>query len=249
MPNYFLILSYDGTDFHGWQSQPEDRTVQDVLEDGLRALFAPGIRATAAGRTDAGVHAIALPVNFTSTFERPPETVIRALNSMLPPDVRVRSCKAVPDAFSARYDAVSRSYRYRLECSHFQDPLTRHYAWQLPVEMDWDSVQNAVSSLLGEHDFSSFRSAGCVAKSPVRKMLAANIENLGGGRFSLVFEANGFLRGMVRSIVGTLVEIGRGERPASDMAGLLASPDRGGAGTKAPPHGLYFLAARYPETP
>ncbi|MCL4234473.1 MAG: tRNA pseudouridine synthase A, partial [Deltaproteobacteria bacterium] len=196
MPNYLLILAYDGTDFHGWQSQPSDRTVQDTLEAALAKLFEPGIRATAAGRTDAGVHAVSMPVNFHATRERDPDLVRRALSALLPPDIEVRQCRIVPGDFSARFSASSRCYRYRIETGRFRDPLTRRHAWQIPIELDADAVQNALPFLVGEHDFGSFRSAGCVAKSPVRTILRASLSRPAPGKWDLEFEATGFLRGM-----------------------------------------------------
>lgn len=245
MPNYLLILAYDGTDFHGWQSQPSDRTVQDVLESALAKLFEPGVRATAAGRTDAGVHARAMPVSFHAARERDPDLVRRALCGLLPPDVEARACRIVPDDFSARFSARSRIYRYRIETGRFRDPITRRFAWQIPIELDADAMQNALPFLVGEHDFGSFRSAGCVAKSPVRTMLRAELTRPDDRRWELVFEASGFLRGMVRAIVGTLADVGLGRRAPEDMEELLRLPDRARAGRSAPACGLFFAGARY----
>ncbi|MCZ7584854.1 MAG: tRNA pseudouridine(38-40) synthase TruA [Deltaproteobacteria bacterium] len=247
MPTYLLTLRFDGTDFSGWQSQPNTRTVQDVLETALAELFEQGIRTAAAGRTDAGVHAECLPVSFTSGVVRDAGTVVRALNQKLPNDLAVMTARVVPDGFSARYDAVSRSYRYQIAVGAVRDPLVRRTHWQLPVDLSADAMDNALAALVGEHDFSSFRGADCAAKTPVKTMVHAARRDLGAGRTALDFEAGGFLRGMVRSIVGTLVEIGRGERPASDMAELLARPDRAGAGRTAPAHGLFFARANYSE--
>ncbi|MCC6158138.1 MAG: tRNA pseudouridine(38-40) synthase TruA [Deltaproteobacteria bacterium] len=248
MPNYLLTLSYDGTDFHGWQSQPSDRTVQDVLESALAKLFEPGIRATAAGRTDAGVHALCLPVNFHAARERDPDLVRRALSALLPYDVEVRSCRIVPGEFSARFSARSRIYRYRIETGRFRDPITRRFAWQIPIELDTDAMQNALPLLAGEHDFGSFRSAGCVAKSPVRTILRAELKRPEPRRWELGFEATGFLRGMVRAIVGTLVEVGLGRRPPQEIEDLLRLPDRARAGRSAPACGLFFTGARYGDS-
>jgi tRNA pseudouridine38-40 synthase len=247
MSNYLLILAYDGTDFHGWQSQPDARTVQDELESALGKLFAPGIRATAAGRTDAGVHALALPVNFVSGIERPTDVVMRALNALLPDDLRVMECRRVPDGFSARFNALSRTYRYLVSCEPVFNPIERRYLWHLPVELNWESVHNSLSLLAGEHDFTSFRGSGCVSKTPIRRMISAEAVFIGENRFALRFQATGFLKQMVRSIVGTVVEIGKGDRPVSDMALLLERPDRAAAGRTAPAHGLYFVCAEYPE--
>jgi len=247
MLNYLLHLTFDGTDFHGWQSQHGVRTVQDVVEEKVAVLFEPGIRLTAAGRTDAGVHALSLPVNFSTIVERDPGTVCRALNGHLPEDVRVTSCRIVPDGFSARSNAVSRTYRYQIAFGPCRDPILRRFFWHLPVEIQAASVQNALPFLVGEHDFSSFRASGCVAPSPVKKIISAEWETLGADRFALVFEANGFLRGMVRSLAGTLMEIGRGRRPPEDVVRLLETPNRAEAGRTAPPHGLFFVCAKFGE--
>jgi tRNA pseudouridine38-40 synthase len=248
MPNYLVILTFDGSDFHGWQTQPELRTVQETCEQAVATLFEPGINVTAAGRTDAGVHAIGMPANFKTIKMREPHIVKRALNGLLARDVRVTDCRIVPDDFSARFKARSRAYRYLIETALVADPLTRRYAWQAPVELHLESMQDALADLVGEHDFSSFRASDCASISPVRRMLSARMTELGDGKLELFFEATGFLKHMVRSIVGTLVEIGKGDRPPEDMRELLAHPDRSRVGRTAPPQGLFFIYARYPES-
>ncbi|MCB1153344.1 tRNA pseudouridine(38-40) synthase TruA [bacterium] len=248
MPNYLLELSYDGRDFAGWQLQRQgERTVQGEVELALAELFEPGTRVTAAGRTDAGVHAVAMPASFESKVERDDETVVRALNATLPPDVKVRRCRHVPQSFSARFSAAARVYRYQLESREIFEPLSRLRWARVGVAFDWSAVHNALAPVVGEHDFTSFRAAGCTATSPIRVMHRAELTELGDGRGVLEFEANGFLRNMVRSLVGTLIEIGEGRRPAGDMAALLEYPNRDEVGKTAPAHGLYFVTARYPE--
>ncbi len=245
MPNYLATLAFDGRDFHGWQLQPGLRTVQMVCEKAAETLFESGIRFTAAGRTDAGVHALALPASFKTLKNREPAVVRRALNALLPEDVRVMDCTIVADDFSARFDAVSRAYRYVIETAGVPNPINRRYAWQEPGRLLEDRMREALSALAGEHDFSAFRASDCASKSPVRRMIKTEMENTGDGRLEIFFEASGFLKHMVRSIVGTLMEIGRGDRPAGDMKGLLENPDRSRVGRTAPAHGLYFLFARY----
>ncbi|MBZ0271563.1 tRNA pseudouridine(38-40) synthase TruA [bacterium] len=245
--SYLIHLTFDGTDFAGWQSQTGVRTVQDTLTAALADLFEPGVTATAAGRTDAGVHAIDMPVSFATAIDREPEIVMRALNATLPPDVKVKEARRVRDGFSARRNAIFRAYRYVIETHPFFDPLTRRYAYQIPVALDGTAMQNAVLRLLGEHDFTSFRAAGCTAKSPVRTVIAASVADEGEGRVVLSISANGFLRHMVRSIAGTLIEIGRHDRPVEDIDRLLAAPRRDEAGVTAPPQGLFFVRADYPE--
>ena len=240
---YRLIVEYDGTEFHGWQRQPDARTVQATLEDALARLLGQPTRAAAAGRTDAGVHAVGQVVCFHSARALPLDTVRRALNALTPADVTVRAADTVPDAFDVRHAARGRRYVYRLWTRREPSPFWRRYAWHVPWALDLDRMRAGAVALVGEHDFSSFRAAGCDAAHPVRRVVRSELAQRGD---LLVYEieATAFLRHMVRNIVGTLEEVGAGRRSA-DLAALLAARDRTQAAATAPAHGLCLAEIRY----
>lgn len=240
---YRLIVEYDGTDFHGWQRQLDRRTVQATLEDALARLLGRPTRAAAAGRTDAGVHAAGQVVCFHSERVFPFATLRRALNALTPDDLAVRAADAVPDDFDVRHAARSRRYVYRLWNRREPSPFWRRYAWHVRWTLEPEAMRRAAAQVIGEHDFSSFRAAGCDAAHPVRRVARSELTRRGD---LLVYEieATAFLRHMVRNIVGTLVEIGSGRR-SEDVAALLAARDRTQAAATAPAHGLCLAEIRY----
>ena len=243
--NLKLTLEYDGTDFSGWQVQPETRTVQGVLEDALADLVGEAVRVTGAGRTDAGVHALGQVANVTTSLALPAEKAGAALNARLPRDVGIVGAVDVPESFHARFDAVSRAYRYLIGGA--ESPVWRRNRWFVRAALAEEPMREALAVLLGEHDFSSFCLVGsepdhhrcCVTE------ISLECEVDFGGMVILRIVANRFLRGMVRSIVGTLVEVGRGKTSPSEFETILAARDRGAAGPTAPPHGLYLEEVRY----
>jgi tRNA pseudouridine38-40 synthase len=238
-----LVLEYDGTDFSGWQSQPGERTVQEVLEGAIARLLGRRAAAAAAGRTDAGVHAAGQVVCFSTERILPAETVGRALNALTPRDLNVREVEIVPDGFDPRRSASSRVYAYRIWNRSTPSPFWRRYAWYVRRPLALESMQAAAAVLIGEHDFSSFRAAGCDARHPVRRVLRSAIRHEGHVlRYEI--EATAFLRHMVRNIVGTLVEIGSGQRDP-EIAILLAARDRTRAGITAPALGLCLERVNY----
>lgn len=240
---YRLIVEYDGTDFHGWQRQPGLRTVQATLEEALARLLGHAARVAAAGRTDAGVHAAGQVVSFTSERALACSTLCRALNALTPDDVAVRAADTVPDAFDVRRAARRRRYVYRLWIRREASPFWRRYAWHIPWALDAAAMQRAAAQVIGEHDFSSFRAAGCDARHPVRRVAQSTV-TAAGELVVYEIEATAFLRHMVRNIVGTLVEIGSGRR-CENVAALLAARDRTQAAATAPPHGLCLAEIRY----
>ena len=240
---YRLIIEYDGTDFHGWQIQSGARTVQATLEAGLARLLGQPTRVAAAGRTDAGVHASGQVVCFDSARDIELATLRRALNALTPDDLIVRSADTVPDDFDPRRAARSRRYVYRIWNRRESSPFWRRYAWHVPRTLDVEAMQRAAAQLLGEHDFSSFRAAGCDAAHPVRRVMRSELERR-GDLLLYTTEANAFLRHMVRNIVGTLVAVGSARRDA-DLAALLAARDRTLAAATAPAHGLCLTEVRY----
>jgi tRNA pseudouridine38-40 synthase len=241
-----LLVEYDGTSFLGWQLQPEGPTVQGVLEQALATALREPVRIRAAGRTDAGVHAtgqvVAVPVS------RVPEDLDRlawSLNALTPDDVAIREITVVDDAFDPRRHATSRRYEYRILTSRTPSAFWHRHAWHHARPLDAEAMGVAAGVLVGEHDCAAFQAADAdPVRSTVRRILVSEVVRSGD---FLVYgvEATAFLKHMVRSIVGTLVEIGRGERPAGDMAELLASRDRSRVGRTAPPHGLTLVAVRY----
>ncbi len=241
--HYRLVLEYDGTDFHGWQLQPGMRTVQGEIEAALERLFGAPLRVTAAGRTDAGVHAAGQVVSFRAARVLDPEVVRRALDALTGFDLAVRAADVVADDFDPRRSARRRRYVYRLWQRRAPSPFWRRFAWHIPYRLDVEAMSRAAAQLLGEHDFSSFRAAGCDAAHPIRRVWSSELRR-DGDLLRYEIEANAFLRHMVRNITGTLVEIGAGQRDP-DLRPLLAARDRTQSGPTAPAHGLCLVEVRY----
>jgi tRNA pseudouridine38-40 synthase len=241
--HYRVVIEYDGTDFHGWQRQPGVRTVQATLEESLERLLGHPALATAAGRTDAGVHASGQVVCFQSARTIDCATVRRALNALTPPDLAVREVRPVPEEFNPRRAARQRSYTYRIWNDPVPSPFWRRYAWHIPWGLDAEAMARAGAQLIGERDFSSFRAAGCDAAHPRRRVTASQVARR-GALLTYDVTATAFLRHMVRNIVGTLVEVGSGRRSA-DLTVLLDACDRTQAGPTAPAHGLCLTEVGY----
>lgn len=242
--NIKLTIEYDGTNYHGWQTQPNGPTIQAVLEDALSVFFAQSIRVIGAGRTDAGVHALGQVANFhtVKSFDR--HRLLRGLNALTPRDITVKEAEAVADSFDARRDGRARIYHYQILNRPMPSPFYLNRAWHLHAPMDIEAMRAAIACLLGEHDFSSFRAAGCEADHPVRRVYETSIENR-GEVLVYTIEATAFLRHMVRNIVGTLSEVGYGTRAPASFAELLAARDRSRAGITAPANGLYLMEVKY----
>jgi tRNA pseudouridine38-40 synthase len=242
--HFRLTVEYDGTEFHGWQVQPGERTVQATIEHALQSLLGHPVRVAAAGRTDAGVHASGQVVCFRTERSFDPTTVVRALDALTPPDIAVLSADVVPDDFDPRRAARRRRYLYRVWNRKVPSPFWRRFAWHIAHPLAVEPMAAAAAVLLGEHDFTSFRAAGCDATHPVRRVLRSDV-SVSGDLIYYEIEATAFLRHMVRNIVGTLVEIGSGRRPPGEMEALLAARDRTLAGATAPAHGLCLVAVEY----
>jgi tRNA pseudouridine38-40 synthase len=242
--NLKLTLEYDGTNFCGWQYQPDQRSVQGELESALARLTCETIPVTAAGRTDSGVHALGQVVNFHTTSTLPLATFVRGTNALLPCDVRVRRSEEVADSFNARYDATSRLYRYRIvlrPCA-----VGRQYVWYLPLQLDLRAMQEAVTSLVGQHDFVSFCQSGADLQHHRCHVHEAEWRQVDDEIFFQI-RANRFVHNMVRIIVGTCVEVGRGALAPGAMAGILAARDRRAAGRTAPAQGLFLVQIFYDQ--
>lgn len=245
--NIRLVLEYDGSRYHGWQRQKNAVTLQEVLEDGLTRLTGETQRVIGSGRTDAGVHALGQVANFRTTSRLPLAAFAAGLNSMLPPDVVVLDAQEVPGEFHARYSALAKTYEYRLLNRPVRSPLHRERCWWVPMSLNVSAIMRAVACLPGEHDFSAFQLSGSAVKNPVRRIYKARWENRGEGWHTFQITANGFLRGMVRTLVGTLIEIGRGKYSPEDMVQVLGTRDRRRAGPTAPPQGLYLVRVIYDQ--
>jgi tRNA pseudouridine38-40 synthase len=242
-----LVVSYDGTDFHGWQVQPGQRTVQGVLEEAVQGVLNDEtIRLHGAGRTDAGVHARGQVASLESATRIPVEGLRRALNTRLPDDVRVRAAADAPTGFHARHSACARHYTYRLLSE--EDVLMRRIAWHPRVALDPAALEAAVRPLTGEHDFSSFRASGAVDTNPRCRVSAVGWAAWPGG-LQLDVTADHFLYHMVRNLVGTALAAAAAPDPAGAMARVMAARDRRAAGLTAPAQGLCLERVHYPEDP
>ncbi len=249
MPRIALGLEYDGTEFVGWQIQPAGRSVEGILADAVGRVAGETVTVHGSGRTDAGVHALHQIAHFDATVTRAPRQWLLGINSNLPPDVAVRWTQPVPAEFDARRSALSRRYRYSILQQAVRPALARRRSWWVREPLDCAAMTAAAASWLGEHDFSSFRAAGCQARSPRRRLTAVHIAQRAHGAGTLVtceFTANAFLQHMVRNLVGTLVAIGHGELPPNAAAEILARRDRTAAGVAAPPAGLALVEVLYP---
>jgi len=264
VPSFRITLAYDGTDFVGWQRQASGTSVQGLLEDALRALDERDVTVIGAGRTDAGVHALGQVAAFTLERTLQPDALVRALNARLPDAVRVLAGDEVSPSFNPRFDARTKRYRYRIWNGDVQSPFERRYAWHQSGALNVDAMQEAARVLEGEHDFAAFQSAGTDVATTVRKIVVSRISDcasriesgfptahphsaIGDGSAMCCYDitGNGFLRHMVRAIVGSLVEIGRGRRAIQWMAQVLASRDRAEAGPTAPALGLFLVGVDY----
>lgn len=240
-----LGVEYMGSDFHGWQLQKSGiRTVQQVVETALSSVANHPVRVFCSGRTDTGVHAIEQVIHFETTADRPDKAWLFGGNVNLPHDVNFIWVKRVDDDFHARFNAMARRYHYKIHNTKIRSALiAKHSLWETRA-LDIDAMQQASQYLLGEHDFSAFRSSLCQAKSPIKTIEFITLTQQ-NNHILLDIKASAFLHHMVRNIVGTLLKIGRGERPVEWMQAVLASKDRKKAGATAPPQGLYFVKAFY----
>ncbi|RIL07055.1 MAG: tRNA pseudouridine(38-40) synthase TruA [Proteobacteria bacterium] len=250
MPNLRLVVEYDGTDFEGWQRQPRGaRTVQGALEAAIAAVTGCSAGVHGAGRTDAGVHAQGQVANVQLATRLAAPELRRALNAVLPRDVAVVRADVVGDAFHARRDALSKLYVYRLWTGVARSPLRDRTSLWVRAPHDLVAMREAAAALQGTHDFASFQGAGSAARSTVRTLARAELRGVWGGEVELAFEGPGFLRHMVRNLVGTLLDVGRGRLRPDRIADVLAARDRAAAGPTAPARGLVLVRVRYGDFP
>lgn len=249
MPRYKLTLEYDGRPFAGWQRQAGLPSVQEALERAAAGLDSAPVLVQAAGRTDAGVHATGQVAHLDLATPRPTEKLPDALNAHLRPDpVAVLDAEIVAEAFSARFDAIARHYRYRILNRRADLTFQKGLVWRVPSRLDADAMHTAAQALAGHHDFTTFRDSECQADSPMRTLDTIAVAR-DGGAIDITVSARSFLHRQVRSIVGSLVEVGRGRRRPEWIADILAAKDRAACGPVAPPDGLYLERVDYPDAP
>jgi tRNA pseudouridine38-40 synthase len=244
-----LTLEYDGYGYHGWQRQTNALSIQEVVETCLARLIGQEVCVHGSGRTDTGVHALGQVAHFRTDAAIPLAAFREGLNSMLPRDIVILEAREAAGDFHARYGAKAKTYEYRILNRPVRSPLHRHRCWWLAHPLDLNRMRAATGVILGEHDFAGFQASGSAVKTTTRRVLGATWEEGPGGWKYFRITASGFLRGMVRALVGTLVEVGWGKRPVNDLERLLATRDRGQAGPSAPAAGLYLAEVIYEESP
>ena len=244
MRNIRCVLTYDGSDFSGWQMQPGLRTVQETLETAIDSLGGRPVRVNASGRTDAGVHAVGQVVNFYADLKIPSDKLVKAINAHLPADVVVRSAEDVPQAFDANRDARRKLYRYVIHDGPTAEVFLRRYCCRSRRRLDAAAMARAAAPLRGRHDFHSFETEWPNRLSSVRTITHLAVNRMGDWIW-LDVEADGFLYNMVRAIAGTLMNVGRGYWPESEVAEILKAEDRTRAGPTAPAEGLFLMRVTY----
>ena len=245
MPRLKLTIEYDGTGYVGWQRQLNGPAVQDAFERALATLLGASTETFASGRTDSGVHAAGQVVAFWAPKSLPLRAYVRGLNGLLPPDISVTTAEEVPDGFDPRRWASGKRYRYLISNRPDRSALRRNSHWEIFAPLDLRAMQGAALCLLGRHDFSAFRASDCQARHAVRELKQVELSQ--GGAEELVLDVGGtaFLKHMVRNLVGSLVEVGKGKKPVEWMEQLLVGKDRSRAGPTAPPQGLTLIEVTY----
>ncbi|MCX5829460.1 MAG: tRNA pseudouridine(38-40) synthase TruA [Deltaproteobacteria bacterium] len=248
MRNLKMVIEYDGRGYHGWQRQKNGLSIQQVLEEKIAVITGEKVTVSGSGRTDAGVHALGQVAHFKTACGIPADNLWKGINSLLPADIVLKSLEEADEDYHARIDAKGKVYLYQIFNSPTRTVLYRHYAWIIHCPLDIDLMRKAAVSLIGRHDFTSFSSVHTDVISFEREIKRIDILNYLSVEHPLIkifVEADGFLRYMVRTIVGTLVEVGRGKRPPEDVAAVLKGRDRKLAGMTAPPQGLFLKEVLY----
>jgi len=243
--NIKLSIAYDGTGYFGWQRQLDQPTIQGTIEEKIKIMVGKPVSLIASGRTDTGVHAIHQVANFRVVSTLTLSVFLKGLNSLLPDSIIIKEAEHVSLDFHARYDAKSKVYEYRIYNEKLPSPFLSHYAWHVSRLLDLRAMKECLEVVKGTHDFSSFYSAGDGKINPVRNIMQAELKIQDNNILSFHLEANGFLRHMVRNIMGTIVQAGLGEINTACFIEILASKDRQKTGVMAPPGGLYLKDVRY----
>lgn len=245
--NYKLTISYDGTSFSGWQIQPNGISIQQLIEQAIKVILRNPVKVVGAGRTDAGVHALAQIAHFFCEVEIDPYKFINSVNALLPKEIRIKKIERVSPDFHAQRSAAGKIYHYHLWLDKVQSPFHRLYTYHVHEKIDLALLKQAATQFIGTHDFTSFANeahAGAAQVNPVRCIKRLDVVPQDGG-VRLEFEGDGFLYKMVRNIVGTLIEVARGKRTADEIEQIFLARDRRKAGTAVPPHGLFLVEVFY----
>jgi tRNA pseudouridine38-40 synthase len=243
--NFKIIIEYDGTNYHGWQRQKDDRTIQQEIEKALSTMTVGQVSLNGSGRTDAGVHAFGQVANFLCQTDLSAAVFQKGLNSILPDDIVIKDCRLVDEDFHARYDVKSKIYHYQILNRKLPSALGRQYAWFIRRKLETGAMRSAISHITGSHDFKSFEGTGSPRSHTTRNILAADLTEHKDGSLIFKIEADGFLKYMVRNIVGTLVDVGLSKITPAEFKGILESKDRSKAGATAPPYGLFLVEVKY----
>ena len=245
MPNFKLTIEYDGSAYHGWQRQNDQATIQGVIEAAIGKMTQKKVVLNASGRTDAGVHALGQVANFCVDTTLSADVFFNGLNSLLKDDIVIKDCRVVDERFHARFDAKSKLYHYHILNTPLPSAINRQYAWYIKRPLDVDKMQAAANYLIGEHDFKSFEGSGSPRAHTTRHIYRAAMSTNEPGHLRFAIEANGFLRFMVRNIVGTLADVGLGQITPDQFKNILQAKDRNLASPTAPPQGLFLIRVNY----
>jgi tRNA pseudouridine38-40 synthase len=243
--NIKLTIEYDGTAFHGWQIQPGLETIQGVIKERIAQITQGEVNLIGAGRTDAGVHALGQVANFQTESAIDLAALQRGLNSLLSPDIVIKGIEEVEEGFHARFSARSKRYEYHILNRSYPSAFLKAYAWFIPHQLDLASMERCGRILIGSHDFSSFRASGDESRHSIREIIRLEIERREDDLIVIEIEANAFLREMVRSIVGTLVDVGKGKTSLEEFEEIFQARDRRQAGMTAPAQGLFLVEVKY----
>jgi tRNA pseudouridine38-40 synthase len=243
--NFKITIEYDGTRYHGWQRQKNDRTIQDDIEKAVLTITGQKVSLTGSGRTDAGVHAYAQVANFKCETNLGSQDLFGALNSLTADDIVITRCEEVDASFHARYDVKSKAYVYKILNRPNPAAIFRQYAWHIRKDLNLKAMHAAIAHLIGSHDFKAFEGAGSPRSHTTRNVFKADLVEEDDGYLAFEIEADGFLRFMVRNIVGTLLNVGLGKISPEDFKCILDSKDRDQAGATAPAHGLFLKKVNY----
>ena len=243
--NFKITIEYDGTRYHGWQRQKTDRTIQEEIEKAVLTITGQQVSLTGSGRTDAGVHAYGQVANFKCETSLGPQDLFRGLNSLTDADIVIRGCEEADASFHARYDVKSKSYVYKILNRPDPAAIGRQYAWHIRKKLNLEAMRTSSAHLIGSRDFKAFEGAGSPRAHTTRTVFKASLVEDPDGYLAFEIEADGFLRFMVRNIVGTLVDVGLGKISPADFEGILESKDRDQAGATAPAHGLFLKNVNY----
>ncbi len=247
--NIRIFLAYDGTNYLGWQIQPKGPTIQGAIQEALSKILGHKVRLKSAGRTDTGVHAFYQVAHFLTTSQKPLEIIYKAVNAMIPKDIVVWKVEEVDFKFHSQRDVIKKTYIYYIYNYPVRNPLVRFYSWWVPEKLDLKAMKACLPLIIGEKDFASFRKSGSDIKTTVRTIYMANLKRVPGRKHIIAFEitGKGFMRYMVRNIVGALVEVGKGSISLEDFKKILEAKDRSLAPPPAPPQGLFLKKIEYPS--